>query len=138
MRKFTAGSLFPGWRKGEDGHAEIAVRQKLLADIELCSVLIDRGQRGVRPGEAVRMDVTCVIAIILRRNPRHVAIHAFLRMVGVIEGASALPGDAACLPVVVLVEAANPTVAVHRHIEVTFVPRRTTIPHLPTRTRVSR
>ena len=61
---------------------------------------------------------------------RHVAIGALLRLRRVVERARALSGDAAGLPVVVLVEAANPAVVIDRHVEVHLVARRTELRRL--------
>ena len=51
------------------------------------------------------------------------AIGALLRLGRVVERSRALPGNSAGLPVVVFVEAAEPAVVVHRHIEMHFVAR---------------
>src|SRR5258708_13122181 len=49
------------------------------------------------------------------------AIGAVLRLLRIVERSRALAGDAAGLPVVVVVEAALPAVAVHRNVEMDFV-----------------
>src|SRR3982751_5743203 len=66
------------------------------------------------------VDITWIVRI----NQRHVAIHAVARLLGVVEGARALPRDAARLPVVVFVEAAEPAVLVYRNIQMHFVTAR--------------
>jgi hypothetical protein len=50
-----------------------------------------------------------------------VAIGALRGLWRIVERPSALAGNAAGLPIVVFVEAANPTIVVHRYIEVNFV-----------------
>ena len=51
----------------------------------------------------------------------HVAIGALLRLRRIVERARALPGNSAGLPVVVFVEAAEPAIVIHRHVEVHLV-----------------
>src|SRR5258708_4384441 len=55
----------------------------------------------------------------------HVAIGALRRLCRVIERPGPLSGHAAGLPVVVLVEAAEPTIAIHRYVEMYLVTRGT-------------
>src|SRR5437016_8983927 len=49
------------------------------------------------------------------------AIRAIARRLRIVKGTRALAGNSAGLPVVVLIEAANPAVMVDRHIQVDFV-----------------
>ncbi len=70
------------------------------------------------------MDEAIDVAHVLRRLQRHVAIGALRRLGGIVERARALSRNAAGLPVVVFVEAANPAVVIHRNIEMDFVARR--------------
>ena len=69
------------------------------------------------------------LAVFRRRvvgvDERHVAVGAFLRGRRIVERSRALSRDAGRLPVVVLVEAANPAIAVDRDVEVHLVARRT-------------
>ena len=58
---------------------------------------------------------------VVGRHQRHVAVDAVLGLGRVVERAGAEAGDAARLPVVVLVEAADPAVVVDRLVEVDLV-----------------
>ena len=97
--------------------------QEGLGDLQLLLVAVDEGERGVGPREAVRVDLAVPGGGVLRGDERHVAVGAALGLRRVVEGAGSLPGDAGGLPVVVLVEAADPAVGVHRHVEVDLVAR---------------
>ena len=79
---------------------------------------------GVGRREAVRLHLAVARDRIVRGHERHVAVGALLRLGRVIEGARALARHARGLPVVVVVEAAEPAVVVHRHVEVHLVARR--------------
>ncbi len=72
-------------------------------------------------GKAMRMDEAVDVALIARTSQRHVAIGALRGLGGIVERARALSGDAAGLPVVVIVEAANPAIVIDRHIEMDLV-----------------
>ena len=61
------------------------------------------------------------IALILRWREWHVAIGALGRLGRVVERAGALSRNTAGLPVIVLVEAANPAIVVHWDIKMDFV-----------------
>ena len=61
------------------------------------------------------------IAEIVGVRQGHVAIGALLRVRWVVERTGSLARDAAGLPVVVFVEATNPTIMVHRNVEVHLV-----------------
>src|SRR6202050_1481831 len=61
------------------------------------------------------------VARVFRRLCRHVAIGALLRLGRIVERARALSGNSAGLPVVVLVEAAEPAVMIHRNVEMNLV-----------------
>ena len=61
---------------------------------------------------------------VVRGDERHVAVGALLRLRRVVERARALARHARGLPVVVVVEAAEPAVVVDRHVEVHLVARR--------------
>ncbi len=69
----------------------------------------------------MRRDEPVLVAEVVRRDLRHVAVHALLRLGRVVEGSRPEAGDAARLPVVVVVEATDPPVVVHRHVEVDLV-----------------
>ena len=71
------------------------------------------------------MELTVRVARFMRRLKRHVAIRAGAALRGIVERASALAGDAAGLPVVVIVEAAEPAEVVYRYVEMHFVTRGT-------------
>ncbi len=88
----------------------------MFGELELRLVLIRDGYRGVRSGEAVRMHEAVHIGIIARGHLRHVAIGAIHGRFRIVESARALPGNAAGLPVVIFIKAANPAVTIHRNI----------------------
>src|SRR6516225_623559 len=71
------------------------------------------------------MHLAAVIAWLFRIHQRHVAIDTCGTLLRVIERAGALPRYSAGLPVVVVVEAPEPTVVVDGHIEMDFMTRRT-------------
>ena len=52
---------------------------------------------------------------------RHVAIRALLRLGRIVKRTRPLAGDAAGLPVVILVESAKPAIVIDRHVEMHFV-----------------
>ncbi len=121
-----APALSPGLRlaapgHGEDVDAHLVRLEELDHLIELGLVVVGEGQGGVGGGEAVRVDHPVDVAGVVRDDPRHVAVGAGLRARRVIEGAGAEAGDAARLPGVVFVEAAEPAVVVDRHVEVHLV-----------------
>jgi len=99
--------LFPRARPRRDRRS-LFVLKKLFGETQIAPVLVRDGHCGVRAGEAMRMHEAVNVAVIVRGNLRHVAIRAIHRRLRVVEGARALPGNAACLPVVILIEAANP------------------------------
>ena len=73
----------------------------------------------------MRMDgAVGVMTGIVRRRERHVAVDAGGTLRRVVERSCALARHAAGLPRVVVVEAAEPPVVVHRHIEMHLVTRR--------------
>src|SRR5438552_1960245 len=69
---------------------------------------------------------------IFRLRQRHVAIRALRRFRRIIERPRTLSRNAAGLPIVVLVEAANPAVMIHRHIQMHLVATRTELRRLIT------
>ena len=73
----------------------------------------------------MRVHVAVDVARIIRFDERHVAIRAVRRLGRVVERPRSLSRYAARLPRIVFVEAANPTVVVHRHVQVHLVARRT-------------
>src|SRR5579883_2977481 len=108
-------------RGGEEVHGDETGLEKCLGLGELRGIVIDSRNRGVRRGESVGVDFAVAIAGIARIAQRHVAIGAVGGFRRVVEGSRALAGNAARLPVVVLVEAAQPAVMIHGLIEVHFV-----------------
>src|SRR5690348_5217240 len=58
------------------------------------------------------------------------AIGALLRLGRVVEAACSLTGNSAGLPVVILIESAEPAIAVHRNVQVNLVARRTKLRRL--------
>ena len=108
-------------RNGKNIDGELPVLEKFLREFVLRFVLIGGGHGGIRSGKPMRMHQAIDVAGIVRKHHRHVAIGAIHGAFRIIESARALAGNAASLPVVVFVEAANPAVAVHRDVEVDFV-----------------
>ncbi len=109
------------WRNCENIHAENAALQEILSQLELVGVLVRRGNGRVRPREAMRVYESADVAEVARMRPRHVAIGALLRSWRIVERPCTLARYAAGLPVVVLIESANPAIVIHRHIEMDFV-----------------
>ena len=95
--------------------------QEVLSDFELLGIFIRCGHRGISAGKAMGMHLSVDVASVVRRGERHVAIRALRRLGGIIERSRTLAGNAAGLPIVVLIEAAYPTIVVHRHIQVHLV-----------------
>jgi len=69
----------------------------------------------------VRVHEPINVAGIGRFLQRHVAIRTLRRFGGIVKRTGSLPGHAARLPVVVLIEAANPAIVIHRHIQMDFM-----------------
>ena len=86
---------------------------------------VDVGHSGVGGREAMRVHVAVHVARVIRFDKRHVAIRTVRRLRRIVERPRSLPRDAACLPRIVFVEAANPAVVVHRHVKMHLVARRT-------------
>ena len=108
-------------RHGEDVHRDEAGFQKLLGGVQLRGVLIGVRHGHIRRGKAMRMDLALAVARILRCDQRHVAIRAGRRLRRIVKRSRALSRHAARLPVVVIVEAAHPAVAVDRDVQVNLV-----------------
>ena len=111
----------PTGRHRENIHGDEARFQELFRGLQLRLVLVGVGDGGVGRGEAVRVHLAVAIAGVVRGDQRHVAIGADLGLGRVVERARALARNAAGLPVVVIVEAAEPAVVVHRHVQVHLV-----------------
>src|SRR5439155_5693791 len=118
-------SFFACRRNRENIHGELLVLQEFLRELVLYLVLVGCWNSRVRAGEAMRMHESFHISVIERRDRRHVAIGAVHGRLGIVEGARALARNAAGLPVVIFIEAANPAVTIHGDIEVDFVAGRT-------------
>ena len=69
----------------------------------------------------MRVDLTVDVAGIVRIDERHVAIGTVAGFLRVIKGARALAGDTAGLPIVVIIEAAEPAVIVYWNVQVHFM-----------------
>src|SRR5262249_20981982 len=114
-----------GWRRrgrdGEDVHREPPVGQKVGDRLELGGIPIGDRQRGVGRRKAVGVDQPVVIPQIGRGNERHVTGDAGGRLLRVVEGAGPLAGGGAGLPIVVIIEAPEPAVVIHRHVQVHLV-----------------
>src|SRR5215467_11579677 len=67
------------------------------------------------------MNTTTAIALVTGGFQRHVTVGALLRFWRVIERSCTLAGNAAGLPVVVLIESAEPAVSIDRHIKMNLV-----------------
>ena len=99
-------------------------RRKSCDRLQLRRVAVDERKRGIRGGKSVRPDLAVLRRRIVRVDQRHVAVGALRRLLRVVERARALARHAGRLPVVVVVESAEPAVAVHRHVEVNLVAAR--------------
>src|SRR5260370_969386 len=108
-------------RHREAVHGDESRLQELLDGRQLLLVVVDEGQRRVGGRETVRMHLTVLVPGVLRVDQRHVTAAAGLRLLRVVEGARPLARDAARLPGVVVVEAAEPAVVVDRHVEMHLV-----------------
>ena len=108
-------------RQGEYVDTQLLVLQKIFRDLQLLSVSIRRGNRRIRPGESMRVNEAINVPHVLRSRERHMAIGALRRFRGIVKRPRALARDPAGLPVIVFVEAAEPTIVVYRHIEVNLV-----------------
>ena len=108
-------------RHREDVDADEARLQEFFGLRELLGVVVDERHGGVRRREAVRVDgAVSMAARVGRLHRRHVAVDAGLPLRRVVERARTFT-EAAPLPVVVVVEATEPAVVVHRHVEVHLV-----------------
>ena len=118
-RRLSPGAVHR--RHREDIHGDESRFEKLLGGLQLPFVPLDGRDSRISRRETVRVDLALAIARVARSHERHVAIGASHGFVGVIEGARALAGDAAGLPIVVIVEPAKPAVIIHRRIQVHLV-----------------
>ena len=87
-------------------------------------VVVHERQRGVRADEAMRPDLAVPGRRILGVDERHVTTAARLRFRRIIKGACPISRGRRRLPVVVLVESAEPAIVIDGAIEVHFVARR--------------
>ena len=69
----------------------------------------------------MRVHEAADVALVFRRLHGHVAIGALLRLRRIVERTRSLSGHTAGLPVVVLIESAEPAVVIHRNVEVHLV-----------------
>src|SRR5690348_883138 len=112
-------------RKGEDVDRHYPVLQEILDCLELLEILISRGHRRVRRGKAMGVYIPVDIAHVFRLRERHVAVGTLRRLRWGIKGARAFTRNAAGLPVVILVEASDPAIAVDGHVQVDLAACRT-------------
>ena len=112
-------------RGGKDIHRDKARGQKLPRDVQLLLVFVDVRHRHVRPRKPVVMNLAVPVARVLRVDERHVAIGAGRGLGRIVEAARPLARNPRSLPVIVVVEAAEPPVVVHRNIEMHLVAGRT-------------
>ena len=115
------GSCRPGARDPEHVDGNLAVAQEILNGLQLHGILIDERQRGVRTREPMRSNLAVLRGGIGGIHERHVAVGAFLRLRRIVERPRALSRHARRLPVVVIVEAPEPSIAVHRLVEMHLV-----------------
>src|ERR1019366_4188868 len=94
-------------RKRKNVHRKSSAGQEIFGGLQLRGIFVGRGQRGVGGGETVGVHFAGNVPHVVGGFERHVAIGALLRLRGVIERARALSGNAAGLPVVVLIETVN-------------------------------
>ena len=106
---------------GEDVEGQDAGAQEVLRRLQLHVVVVGEWHRGVGGRESVRVDEAVDVGGIGRFHQRHVAVGAVLRLRRIVEGPRPLPRHAAPLPGIVFVEAAEPAVMVHRHVEMHLV-----------------
>src|SRR5262249_10739032 len=118
MTRRSCLQLGASGRECEDIHTQDFVFQEIFSDFELLRVFVGHGQCSVSAREPMGMHHSVYVAEILRRSGGHVTIGTLLRFWRVVERTRALAGDSAGLPVVILVEAAEPTVMVHGNVEV--------------------
>ena len=83
--------------------------------------MVDKGECCVRSGKPVVVNLAVDICGICRIDEWHVTIHTFLCFFGIVERQRALMRDSTFLPLVIVVEAADPTEIVDGFIEVRFV-----------------
>ncbi len=95
--------------------------EKLLHLAHLDVIAIGERDRHIGAREAVRVYLSVVVAGIVRSNQRHVAIETVGALWWVIKRARALPGNAAGLPIIVIIETPEPAVVIDRHVEVHLV-----------------
>ncbi|MBP1607688.1 MAG: hypothetical protein H6Q08_3062 [Acidobacteria bacterium] len=107
----------------EDVHRYLPAPQKVLRALQLLIVTVHVGQRRVGGDEAVRPDPSVPGCRIGGRDERHVTVQALHGCGWIVERSRPLARHTRRLPVVVVVEAANPPVAVHGHVEVHLVAR---------------
>ena len=113
---FTLGFF----RQRENVHAQRPLQEPFHFR-DLLGVSVRRGDGGVRRRKTMGVNKALDVAKISGADQRHVAVHAVLRLRRIIERPRALARHAARLPVVVVVEAANPAIVVHRNIQVHLV-----------------
>ena len=113
----------------EDVHASDAGLQEILGDLQLLRVFVrTSAEQCWRAGKRCEWTEPFTLPKSFEATSGMWQSAHCLRLRRVVERARALPGDAAGLPVVVLVEAADPAVAVHRHVEMDLVARWSRIP----------
>ena len=112
-------------RGGKNVHRDKARGQKLPRGVQLLLILVDVRHRHVRPREPVVMNLAVPGARVFRIHQRHVAIGTGGGLGRVVEAPGPLAGNPRSLPVIVVVEAADPPVVVHRNIEMHLVAGRT-------------
>ncbi len=79
----------------------------------------------------MRVNESVDVAFVFRRQQWHVAVGAHHGVRRIVEGARALSGNAAGLPVIVFVEAAHPAIFIHGNVEMNFVAPRAEFRSLP-------
>ncbi len=105
----------------ENVHRDKSGLQERFDGLHLLLILIRRRNGRIRCGKAMVVDHPFPVARILRRHERHVAIGAGLRFLRIVEAACTVTRNPRRLPVVVVVEPAQPAVIVHRLVEMHLV-----------------
>ena len=99
--------------------------------LDLLLVAIGGGDGGVGRRKPVRVDEAVEVREILGRHQGHVAVHAGLRFWRIVKRPRSEARHPARLPVVVIVEAANPAIVVDGDVQVDLVASRTEFRHEP-------
>ena len=109
---------------GENVDADLLVLKEVDGGLKLLPVLVGQGHGRIGAGEPVGVDLAVDVPQVVGIHQGHVAVHALAGLGRVIEGPGPLAGNAAGLPVVVVVESPQPAIVVHRKIQMDLVAAR--------------